>query len=159
MTPVRGATPGDLDALATLWCEGWRDAHADLLPEALIGLRTLERFRARLEAHARDLRVAVRHGAVAGFTLILGEELNQFYVARDARGSDVAAVLMADALTRFARAGVRQAWLACAIGNGRAARFYEKHDWRSVGVRTVDIVADEGVIPLDVWRYEIPIGR
>jgi len=157
VTSVRDATPGDLDALATLWCEGWRDAHADLLPEALIRIRTLERFRARLDFHVRDLRVAVRRGAVAGFSLILGEELNQFYVARDARGSDVAAVLMADALTRFARAGVRRAWLACAIGNGRAARFYEKQSWRSAGVRTVDIVADEGVMPLDVWRYEIAI--
>jgi hypothetical protein len=33
----RDAETADLDALAHLWWSGWRDAHLDLVPEALPG--------------------------------------------------------------------------------------------------------------------------
>jgi ribosomal protein S18 acetylase RimI-like enzyme len=38
----------------------------------------------------------------------------------------VAAALIADAEAMLAEHGVEMAWLACAVGNNRAARFYEK---------------------------------
>lgn len=97
MTSIRDAVSGDLDDLARLWFDSWQDAHAELLPKDLIRARTPERFRERLERHAVDLRLAVRDADVCGFSLILGDELNPFYVARGARGS-VASRLMADAL-------------------------------------------------------------
>jgi len=50
-------------------------------------------------------------------------------------------------------AGVETAWLACAIGNERAARFYEKHAWRRVGT-VMHQPDDSGGIEFEVWRYE-----
>jgi len=46
------------------------------------------------------------------------------------------------------------AWLACAIGNDRAARFYEKHGWHRAGVMVNQLETRNGIFPLDVWRHE-----
>jgi len=50
------------------------------------------------------------------------------------------------------------AWLACAIGNERAARFYEKCGWRRVGKMINPLDTPDGVLPLEVWRYEKRLG-
>ena len=71
-----------------------------------------------------------------------------------ARGEGVAAALIDDAEARLAQAGVRTAWLACAIGNERAARFYEKRGWQRAGTMMDPLDAQEGISPLEVWRYE-----
>lgn len=47
---VRTAEAEDIDPLAPIWYAGWHEAHAHLVPAKLTGLRTLESFRARLEA-------------------------------------------------------------------------------------------------------------
>ncbi len=60
---------------------------------------------------------------------------------------------MADAEARLAADGVEIAWLACAIGNERAARFYEKCGWRRAGTVVYQPDAGNGT-PLEVWRYE-----
>jgi hypothetical protein len=60
---------------------------------------------------------------------------------------------------RLANAGVTTAWLACAIGNDRAARFYEKHGWHRAGTTINFAETSAGVFRLEVWRYEKSIGR
>ena len=82
------------------------------------------------------------------------DELYQFYVAAPARGTGVAAALMHDAEQRLVERGVSTAWLACAIGNARAARFYEKCGWRLAATVTSPLDTPAGIFPLDVWRYE-----
>jgi ribosomal protein S18 acetylase RimI-like enzyme len=86
--------------------------------------------------------------------MLKGDELYQFYVAAEARGSGVAAELMDDAERQLAAGGVSTAWLACAIGNERAARFYEKRGWRRVATMTYEAETSEGPFPIDNWRYE-----
>ena len=76
------------------------------------------------------------------------------FVEASARGSGVAARLIADGEARLAAAGVETAWLACAIGNDRAARFYEKRGWQRVGTMNNDVETSSGTFALDVWRYE-----
>ena len=151
---VRAAEEPDLDALARLWWTGWRDAHAAIVPEALVRLRTLETFRDRIGRALPDLRVIGPVGTPRAFHLIKDDELYQFYVAAEARGTGVAAELMADAEAVLAVRGVQTAWLACAIGNDRAARFYEKAGWIMTGVADVPAETASGPFPLQVWRYE-----
>ena len=88
-----------------------------------------------------------------GFCILKGDELYQLYVSAEARGSGAAAALTADAEARLAQAGVEVGWLACAVGNDRAARFYEKCGWRRVGTVAYLPDAADGVA-LEVWRYE-----
>jgi GNAT superfamily N-acetyltransferase len=151
---VRPAEMSELDQLATIWYDGWQDAHARILPAALARLRTLESFRERLERALADIRVTGPIGEPTGFVIVKGDELYQLFVAASSRGAGVAAMLIADAEARIAASGASTGWLACAIGNDRAARFYEKQGWRRVGTMINDAETSEGTFPLETWRYE-----
>ena len=156
---VRAAEARDVDPLAELWWGGWHDAHADILPAALARLRTLESFRARLQAALPQIRTLGPIGEPLGFHYVKGDELYQFYVAARARGAGVAGLLMQDAEARLTAQGVTTVWLACAIGNGRAARFYEKSGWRLATTETVPTETSEGPFPIEVWRYEKHLAK
>jgi len=153
---MRDAKDSEIDLLAKLWFDGWQDAHARIVPAALARLRTLPCFQERLRAASTDVRVAAVVDAPVplGFYLLKGAELYQFYVSANARGSGVAAVLMADAEVNLRERGVHTAWLACAIGNDRAARFYQRCGWRRTGTVTDHVAVPGGTFPLEVWRYE-----
>jgi ribosomal protein S18 acetylase RimI-like enzyme len=151
---VRAALESEIDHLSRLWFDGWRDAHAEILPPELTRLRTLESFRERLLAALPRIRVVGEPDSPLGFCIVKDDELYQLFVAREARGSGIAAALMVDAEERLAAGGVRTAWLACAIGNDRAARFYEKRGWRRVGTMINHAETQEGPFLLETWRYE-----
>jgi GNAT superfamily N-acetyltransferase len=151
---ARPALKFELDRLARIWFDGWRDAHAEIVPPELARLRTLESFRDRLVAALPDIRVVGATNAPLGFSIVKHDELYQLFVSAEARGTGVAAALIADAEARLASSGVKTAWLACAIGNARAARFYEKSGWRRVGTMINHAETQEGPFPLEVWRYE-----
>jgi GNAT superfamily N-acetyltransferase len=151
---VRPAEPSDLDALAQLWFEVWQDTHAPILPEGLHKFRTLESFRERMEHKLEHTRVVGPVGAPVGFCAIKGDELDQMYVSPAAQGTGAAAALLADGEARMKAAGVEIAWLACAIGNDRAARFYEKCGWRNAGVMINHAETSEGAYALETWRFE-----
>jgi ribosomal protein S18 acetylase RimI-like enzyme len=156
---VRPAEEVDVDHLAKLWFDGWQEAHAQIVPGELRQLRTLDSFRQRLQAALSDTRVVGPRGAPSGFYIMKEDELYQIYVAAEVRGSGAARALMGDAEARLAKNGVEIAWLACAIGNDRAARFYEKSGWRRIGVATYQAETSTGTFPLQVWRYEKTLTR
>jgi ribosomal protein S18 acetylase RimI-like enzyme len=151
---VRDAESAEVDQLASLWYDGWRDAHKEILPAELARHRTLESFRDRLEASLPSVRVVGTLGQPIGFCMVKADELYQLYVSAAARGSGAAAALIADAEAHLSNSGVETAWLACAIGNERAARFYEKHGWRRTGTMINRLETPTGELPLEVWRYE-----
>ena len=151
---VRAAEKTEIDHLAKLWFDGWQDAHSKILPAELTRLRTLGSLRDRLQAALPTVRVIGPSGAPLGFCMVKGDELYQLYVSAQARGSGIAAGLMADAEAQFCAAGVKKAWLACAIANERAARFYEKCGWHRVGTMVNHLETTEGPFLLEVWRYE-----
>ena len=154
---IRDAVEADIDLMARLWFDGWQDAHAEVLPAELRRVRTLDSFRERLLAGLSAVRVAENAGQIVGFAMLKGDELYQFYVTASSRGTQVAPALMADATARLMASGMNTAWLACAIGNDRAARFYEKQGWQRIGMMTSRLPTPEGVFELEVWRYELDL--
>ena len=151
---VRDAEESEIDELATVWYLAWRDGHASVVPAELTRRRTRERFRDRLAAGLAQVRVVGPFGAPVGFSMLKGDELYQLFVSARSRGSGVAAALMADAEARLAARGVETAWLTCAIGNERAARFYEKCGWHRSGTVVEELDTPEGTMRLEVWRFE-----
>lgn len=148
------AEESELGSLARLWYDGWQDAHKLILPPQLARHRTLESLGFLLRSSLGNVRTTGSAGHPVGFSLVKGDELNQLYVSRESRGTGIAAALLSDAEARLSAAGIGTAWLACAIGNDRASRFYEKHGWRCVGKNVIHLDIPEGTFPLETWRYE-----
>jgi ribosomal protein S18 acetylase RimI-like enzyme len=151
---VRSAEAADIDQLAQVWYDGWHDAHVQIVPAELTQLRTLDSFRRRLQAALPSIRVLGSSAAPHGFSILKEEEIYQLYVSAPLRESGAAAALIDDAEARLAAHGIETAWLACAVGNNRAARFYEKRGWHRVGTVAYHAETSAGMFPLEVWRYE-----
>lgn len=156
---VRRVEEAEIGHLAKLWHDVWHESHARLVPAALARLRTLTSFEERLQAAIPDARVAGPRGEPVGFCIVKGDELYQLYVSAESRGTGAAAALLADAEVRLAKRGIGTAWLACAVGNERAARFYEKFGWRRTGSVSYEAETSIGTFPLEVWRYERSLPR
>jgi len=154
---LRPARPADADAVATIWRDGWADGHLGHVPEALVAIRTPESFRSRAAERVGDTVVAVAGDEVAGFVMVVGDEVEQVYVSADHRGSGVAAVLLAEAERVVAAAGHRRAWLAVAAGNARARRFYERCGWADEGPFDYAAAISGGTITVPCHRYVKPV--
>ena len=142
MTTTRPATTADMPAVADLWHEGWHDGHAGRVPDGLTALRTLEAFQKRTPKRVGDTTVAVSEsGKLLGFVMVVADEVEQVFVARAARGTDVATDLLAEAERQVAAAGHDEAWLAVVAGNERARRFYEKRGWHDGGDLPYEVTA------------------
>ena len=151
---IRAASDADIPAIAQIWFDGWHDGHATICPAELTALRTIRSFLDRTESHLSQARVAVQGDDIIAFHMLQGAEVYQFYVASAGRGTGVATQLMQDAEGQFRADGVSAVWLACSIGNDRAARFYEKSGWVRNGTVIEHVEVSTGTFPLEVWRYE-----
>ncbi|MEP5153694.1 GNAT family N-acetyltransferase [Planktotalea sp.] len=151
---IEDLTSEHIAQVAQLWHQGWIDGHIEVVPPELTKLRTPESFQTRTAENIALTRVARREDEVLGFTMVKVDELYQMYVGANARGSGVAQLLMDDCLSAIRANGHMTAWLSCAIGNDRAARFYTKQCWRNVGEETVLLDTSGAPFPLRLWRFE-----
>ena len=154
MTTIRAAGDADMAAVADLWHEGWHDGHAGHVPDGLTAARTLEAFHARTPTRVADTAVAFSDaGELVGFVMVVGDEVEQVFVGRSARGTDLAGLLLMEAERLVAAAGHEEAWLAVVAGNARARRFYEKHGWRDEGDLPYEVTAGGETFVSPCRRY------
>ena len=151
---LRPAEPADADTLVDLWHDGWHRTHAPLAPPELVERRTWDDFRSRIGGRLPQATVAEVDKTIVGFCSIKQSEIDQLYVAPLAWGTGTAQALLHDGLARLARNGVTVASLICAIGNWRAARFYEKMGWVNAGVVTLMTETSSGPLQVNGWRME-----
>ncbi|MFQ6552510.1 N-acetyltransferase family protein [Aestuariibius insulae] len=151
---VKEPQPDDIPDLAALWHAGWHEAHASIVPQALVAERVLSSFADRLCPALDRTRMAVIADRPAGLCIIKGTEIDQLYVSLQARGTGIAQDLLKDGEERLRRAGVSTARLACAPGNDRAARFYRKCGWH-LAERSLSLLEiPSGRFKLDVDWFE-----
>jgi GNAT superfamily N-acetyltransferase len=155
---LRAPEVSEFEALVSLWHEGWCDAHLALSPPELTRNRTPEVFAQRLARKWCSTIVAGEVGVPDGFAVLLGDELDQFYVARSLRGTGLAQNFMTLIEVEFLKRAVQRPWLICSVGNDRAARFYEKSGWENMGRRTGSVEVPGGTFDLPVWRFEKTVG-
>ena len=153
MPTLRPATPEDAPAVADIWYHGWRDAHLGNVPDELLAVRTKESFWERAAKRVGDTTVAVVDGAVAGFVMVVGDEVEQVYVSSTHRGTGVAATLLAESERLVKANGHELAWLAVAPGNTRARRFYERNGWIDEGLFDYQAGSEQGAISVPCHRY------
>jgi GNAT superfamily N-acetyltransferase len=149
---LRGALPEDAPTIAEIWHLGWRDGHLGFVSQQLIEARHEDSFRTRAAKRVNDTTLAVVQGQIAGFVMVVDNEVEQVYVSALHRGEGVADVLMADAEGRIKDAGYSSAWLAVVAGNGRARRFYERRGWSDEGLFEYTAAGDYGPIRVPSHR-------
>lgn len=150
---IRAATPDDADEIAEIWYRGWRDGHLGLVPEELVRLRTEASFRTRAAERVGDTTVALVDVAVAGFVMVVDDEVEQVYVAAEHRGTGVAGRLLDEAEAQVRANGHRRAWLAVVPGNARARAFYQRSGWRDEGPFEYSPPGPDGPIAVPCRRY------
>lgn len=156
-TRLRPANRADIDAVAKIWHDGWRDGHIGHVAAELVALRTAAELRKRTMAQLDATTVAVVDDQVVGFTMVVADEVEQVYVASSCRGSGVAAVLLNNAQAQLAAAGYRSAWLAVVAGNARARSFYAKQGWNDDGPIDYQAAGPNGPIVVPSHRYSIEL--
>ena len=150
---LRSATLEDAGAVAEIWHLGWQDGHLGSVPQELVEARTEESFLARASERVGDTTVATVDGAVAGFVMVVGDEVEQVYVSSRHRGTGVAALLLAEAERQVQADGHGKAWLAVVAGNARARAFYDRAGWIDEGPFDYAAATDDGPIAVPCRRY------
>lgn len=150
---VRPASRADAAAVAEIWRSGWCDGHLGHVPDDLVVVCTPESFAARAAQRVEDTVVAVVDGAVAGFVMVVDDEVEQVYVAAPGHGTGVASVLLAEAERLVGAHGYHRAWLAVATGNARARHFYARQGWTDDGPFDYPAEGPDGPIPVPCHRY------
>jgi GNAT superfamily N-acetyltransferase len=150
---LRTARADDARDIAEIWHLGWQDGHLGLVPQDLLDVRTEDSFRTRASERASDTTVATVDGVVAGFVVVVDDEVEQVYVAAAYRGTGVAKVLIAEAERQVRANGHRKTWLAVVAGNARARAFYERAGWIDEGPFDYAAAAEDGTIAVPCRRY------
>jgi GNAT superfamily N-acetyltransferase len=150
---IRPARAADAPAVAEIWCQGWQDGHLGHVPDELLAARTDTSFATRAAERTGDTAVATVGGAVAGFVMVVDDEVEQVYVAASHRGTAVAAALLAEAERLIRAGGHERAWLAVVAGNTRARRFYERNGWVDDGAFDHLAEGPDGPIRVPAHRY------
>jgi ribosomal protein S18 acetylase RimI-like enzyme len=154
---LRPARPDEADAVAAIWRDGWTDGHLGNVPDALVAVRTPESFDVRTAEGLEHTTVAVVDGQIAGFVMVVGDEVEQVYVAASHRGCGVAGILLAEAVRLVKANGFDRAWLAVATGNARARRFYERQGWVDEGAFDYPAETAAGPVPVPCHRYALAL--
>ncbi len=155
---IRKATPDDVEVVSGIWHTGWADGHLGHVPPELVRYRNREQFVSRACERVEGTWVAERQGQIVGFVVVKGDEVEQLYVDRVARGAGVAAMLLRKGEAEIRSAGHRAAWLAVVAGNQRARSFYARLGWRDAGPLSYMAETEAGPLAVPTQRYEIDLA-
>lgn len=159
--PIRRPRRAELPALAALWHDAWHEVHDPFVPPALVAVRTPASFRRRLAALHPGIRAAADAAGPLGFCAIRAEgpgEIDQLFLAPRARGTGLAARLLADGEARLRAAGCTRPILNCLPENARARAFYRRQGWEERGIERVPVSTRAGPVAFTCIVLEKRLG-
>ena len=148
MTTYRNAAVADAAAIDRLFRASFAATFGHLYaPQdlaAFFASCTPEAWRAELTDPVVAYRLAERDGELVGYAKLgplklpatpsgPAAELNQLYLAEEAKGTGVAAELMAWVLATARARGAGELFLSVYVDNHRAKRFYARYGFEDVG--------------------------
>ena len=162
MATLRRAGARDLDAIATLHVDVWRDTYAGIAPKAAFDLLTVERRRAGwtkalAPESGQTVLLAEANGRLQGFVSAgapsqaeIGDgadrgEIKHLYVAIHAQGQGIGRQLLNAGFDALRADGCERAALSVVVENTPAQRFYAAQGGAATGRFT-----DAG----PVWRSD-----
>ena len=158
---IRKATLADVDGIARVHVQAWRESYRDLMPQAALDGLSVERRAAQWRGTLSDpnspasVYVAVQDGAVCGFGsggktrwtgLATDGEISALYLLDAVKRRGVGRRLFRALIRRLAAQGFRSAGLWVLTEHVPARRFYEAMGGRSGERRTErrgELVLDE----------------
>lgn len=149
---LRAPGERDVDTIAQVWHQGWRDGHLDHVPAALLPYRTVEHFRARVPPRLANTTLGMLAGAVVGLVVVHDDELEQLFVLGAGRGTGLADMLLRRGEQLIAQR-FEEAWLAVTSENTRARRFYEREGWHDAGALAYRAEIPGASLPVPSRRY------
>ncbi|WP_114944678.1 GNAT family N-acetyltransferase [Microvirga calopogonii] len=168
---IREAVGGDIEGIARVHVQGWRESYKDFLrPEALAGLSVEERMRmwesafAQPDPRARLLVAETDSGEIVGFARggpirdgaeLLGTEAELFaiYLLDKVKRQGIGRGLMGGVLDHLGRHGFRSAGLWVLKDNLAARRFYEALGGQPGAEQSFDL---RGQMVVEVaYRFEL----
>lgn len=120
MYKIREAFQSDCDGIGKVYCDSWKTAYQNLLPQTYLDLLTVEDCIPD-KVSERDV-VLVGHGSVLGM-----------YLLPEIWGSGQGSELLRYALGKLKKNGFRNICLWVMKGNIRARKFYEKNGFQISG--------------------------
>jgi ribosomal protein S18 acetylase RimI-like enzyme len=156
-TPRR-ATDADVEEIARVWHDAWRDGHVGHIPESLVRQRTLDEFVARVPPRVPATHVIDDEQGVVGFVTVKADELEELFVDRRGRGTGVAVALLSHGEQIIAER-YPVAWLAVVAGNARARHFYERQGWHDSGPLAYIAETSAGPATVPTRRYQKQLSR
>jgi len=135
---IRRASAADIEAIADVHVQAWREAYPDLLPQSEIEARPVEvrvgQWRDTLTNRDRPTFVAEQDGVVRGFVsggsilwsgLATDGEVSALYLREAIKRRGVGRTLLRTMLGELSRRGCKSAGLQVLTDNVAARRFYE----------------------------------
>ncbi|MEL7467258.1 MAG: GNAT family N-acetyltransferase [Pseudomonadota bacterium] len=135
---IREGTSVDLEAIARIHADSWRDSYRGIMEDAFLDWQVLEdrmdAWAGRFRAPPPDFQVLVaeRDATVIGFICVFADEkpgwllLDNLHVSEAARRRGAGQKLMRAMSKRLAEKGRQKVRLLVLEGNEGACRFYER---------------------------------
>jgi ribosomal protein S18 acetylase RimI-like enzyme len=161
---IRKATLADVDGIARVHVQAWRESYRELMPQAALDGLSVERRAAQWRGTLSDphspttVYVAVRGGTVCGFGsggkvrwtgLATDGEISALYLLDAVKRQGVGRRLFRRLIRRLAAQGFKSAGLWVLAGNAPGRSFYEAMGGRSGETR----IERRGELVLDEIAY------
>jgi ribosomal protein S18 acetylase RimI-like enzyme len=132
MMKIRRATQSDLQEIAAIHIESWKDSYSNVLPaEFLAGPinRVFERHWSEIEIQNEDIVLVAEENSLVGFVAVWCRPIpfiDHLHVRPSQRSKKIGSALMKAVANELINQGYKTAYLLVFESNEKAIRFYER---------------------------------